>query len=134
MQVLGNDCLPAHAVMPACPADCSGAAYRELAPAVACSCDWQNSLVQRHAQTGQHNDQPPAQADERAPRWAAVNTAELALPSVAWWQEPDIADELVEQIQVGAACLMLENALSLLSCPCGPLPFMSGASRPPDIM
>lgn len=113
VQVLGNDCLPAHADTPVCPADFSIAAYQKAAPASECACDWQSSLVQGNAQAEQHNAHLPAHANDRASWQAAVKLPEPALPKVAWWQEPQVgkADELVRQIQVGAALTIVTKTL-----------------------
>lgn len=69
--------------------------------------------MQSSAHTGQHHAQPPAHANDRAYWQDAVSLPEPALPKVAWWQDPEKADELVKQIQVGAA--LSTNALSILA-------------------
>jgi hypothetical protein len=113
VQVLGNDCLPARADAPACPADLNIAAYRKAASE--CACDWQSSFVQSNAQTEQHSAQPPDHADDRASWQAAVKLSVPALSKVAWWQEPGKADELVRQIQVGTALPIAIKALSIMA-------------------
>ena len=71
--------------------------------------------MQSNAQTGQHNAQPPAHANDRAYWQDVVNLPERALPNVAWWQEPEKADELVKQIQVGQANPALTTVTNALS-------------------